>query len=530
MDILGTLVRGVLLATAVVIGARLIVFLVPRKTPGPLPPGPKGLPFVGNIRDLPTHGGREWEHWLKLKDTYGPISSVSALGKTLVILHSPELALELYDKKSSIYSSRTTFVFADYAGWTALMPILPYDKVHRYHRKLAHVMIGTERTIAPYTELQEVETHRFLLRVLEKPEGFLDHIRTNAGAIILKMVYGYTVERDGPDPLVELVDKALDNFAASTVPGSWFVDLIPALQYVPEWMPGTGWKKTGREFRKTMIKTVETPLRFARRKIAEGTAARSFISDFHKEKGDDLSQDDGVALKLVALAMYGGGADTTVTTISAFYLAMTLFPEVQRRAREEIDRVVGTDRLPALSDRANLPYIDAVVTEAWRWHPVTPMGVAHSTTADDVVMGYHIPKGAIVMSNVWWFLHDPTIYPDPNIFDPNRYLGAHPAPDPAIHAFGWGRRICPGRYFAVSSVWLAVARSLAVFEISKARDAAGQEIEPPVSFSPGIISRVAPFGATIRPRSERHEALIRRVEVTHPWEKGNADELEDVLA
>lgn len=74
------------------------------------------------------------------------------------------------------------------------------------------------------------------------------------------------------------------------------------VQYVPEWMPGTGWKKTGREFRKTMIKTVETPLRFARRKIAEGTAARSFISDFHKEKGDDLSQDDGVALKLVAVS------------------------------------------------------------------------------------------------------------------------------------------------------------------------------------------------------------------------------------
>lgn len=72
--------------------------------------------------------------------------------------------------------------------------------------------------------------------------------------------------------------------------------------YVPEWMPGTGWKKTGREFRKTMTKTVEMPLRFARRKIAEGTAERSFISDFLQEKGDVLSQDDEFALKLVSVS------------------------------------------------------------------------------------------------------------------------------------------------------------------------------------------------------------------------------------
>lgn len=80
---------------------------------------------------------------------------------------------------------------------------------------------------------------------------------------------------------------------------------------------------------------------------------------------------------------------------------MVLFPDVQRKAQEEIDRVVGTDRLPTFDDRENLPYIEAVLTEAWRWHTVGPLGVPHATSSEDVVNGYFIPKGSIIVTNVW---------------------------------------------------------------------------------------------------------------------------------
>lgn len=80
---------------------------------------------------------------------------------------------------------------------------------------------------------------------------------------------------------------------------------------------------------------------------------------------------------------------------------MTLFPKVQRKAQEEIDRVVGTSRLPTFSDRDSLPYINAVLMEAERWHPVVPMGLPHVAKAEDVVNGFYIPKGAILFSNVW---------------------------------------------------------------------------------------------------------------------------------
>ncbi|KAJ8120615.1 hypothetical protein ONZ43_g2722 [Nemania bipapillata] len=191
---------------------------------------------------------------------------------------------------------------------------------------------------------------------------------------------------------------------------------------------------------------------------------------------------------------------------------MTLFPEVQRKAQEEIDRVIGSSRLPTFSDRESLPYIDAVLQEAWRWHTVVPLSVPHTADRDDIVGGYYIPKGAAVFPNIWWFTHDPAVYPNPSEFDPSRYLGPNPAPDPINHIFGYGRRICP-----------------AVFNIGKGLDERGHEIEPTTKPGPGILSRLEAFKATIKPRSPQHAHLIRQVEELYPWEVSNAEEVQKIV-
>jgi cytochrome P450 len=79
---------------------------------------------------------------------------------------------------------------------------------------------------------------------------------------------------------------------------------------------------------------------------------------------------------------------------------MTLYPEVQHAAHEEIDRVVG-GRLPNFSDRENLPYINAIIKETLRWQPIGAMGLPHMTTQDDTYQGYHIPKGALLLPHIW---------------------------------------------------------------------------------------------------------------------------------
>jgi len=80
---------------------------------------------------------------------------------------------------------------------------------------------------------------------------------------------------------------------------------------------------------------------------------------------------------------------------------MIAFPEIQRKAQAEIDQVIGAGRLPGFQDRRNLPYIDAVVKELLRWHPAARMGLPHTTTKDDICDGYLIPKGALLLPNVW---------------------------------------------------------------------------------------------------------------------------------
>lgn len=88
--------------------------------------------------------------------------------------------------------------------------------------------------------------------------------------------------------------------------------------------------------------------------------------------------------------------------MQCFFLAMGMFPEVQRRAQEEIDREIGQNRLPTISDRAKLPYIEAVLLETLRWHPISPIPLAHVSEADDMYEGYFIPKGSMMLANVWY--------------------------------------------------------------------------------------------------------------------------------
>ncbi|KAK5174015.1 uncharacterized protein LTR77_001095 [Saxophila tyrrhenica] len=519
----------------------LTLLLQKRKSSIPLPPGPKPLPLVGNIRDLPPSGVREWEHWTKHKDLYeqGPISSISVLGTTIIILNSADAAFEhpftqLLEKRSH-HHSRPRMVFGgEMCGWDHLLVSQTDPNEVRELRKRIHQVIGTRSALGKFEELMEVEVERFLLRTMRRPEEVVGNVKTETGAIILKVAYGYTIEPEKRDPLIDIADRALAQFSAATVPGAWMVDVIPALRYLPDWVPGTAFKQTAREWKATFMDLAERPLSLVKRQMAENSHGGSYVSNLYGKAGDTVTAEEEERIKWSAAALYTGGADTSVSTMSLFFLAMVVNPEVQVKAREEIDRVVGSHKLPTFADRPRLPYIDAVVKECLRWHPIAPMGVPHVTTQDDVYQDYLIPKGGLLIPNIWYgrqfsklFTHDAQVYEDPMTFNPERFLSSPPPPDPQDFVFGFGRRICPGKLLAETSVWLTVAKSLAVFEISKGVEN-GVEVEPDIRFTPGIISHPMPFKASIKPRSKQHEDLILKVEAEHPWEESDAEKLQSL--
>jgi cytochrome P450 len=341
-------------------------------------------------------------------------------------------------------------------------------------------------------------------------------------AAILKMTYDYSIEPHKEDPLVKVVDEALGQFSEAAVPGKWIIDVMPWLEILPEWFPGVQSKKTARLWKKTTTAMVEEPYAYVKRQIELRSNDVSYVSKMLEQYESSPSPEEEHAIKWTAATLYGAGADTSVSTMTSFFLAMSVCPEVQKKAQEEIDRVVGNSRLPTFSDRENLPYVDAIVKEILRWLPVAPLGIPHAADEERMFEGYRIPKGAVLLPNVWWFTHDPATYHEPMQFKPERYFEPYNEPPPDNVIWGYGRRICAGRVFADASIYLTCVQSLAVFDVRKAVDEMGKEIEPEIELQGGAIGHPAPFKCRISPRSEEHEALVNMAVSKYPWQESHA--------
>ncbi|EJD39100.1 cytochrome P450 [Auricularia subglabra TFB-10046 SS5] len=484
-----------------------VVFLKFRSTPK-LPPGPQGVPLLGNALSIPAeHPWLRFSAWSK---TYGDVVSLKALGQSIIILSSSEAVEDLLVKRGAIYSDRPRLVMAwELVGWGKSLPGLGYGERFRQYRKHTSRIIGA-RGAQSYIPQEEHATAAFLRRLIDSPENFEAHVRWVVAALILRLTYGYNAaERD--DHLVEVVETGMANFSLSTTPG-WIVDIVPAIRFLPAWLPGMGFLRQARIWSAEATAMIHEPFKFVKSQLESGTARHSFsASMLQGEDGSGVAPHEEDIIMWIAGSLYGGGADTTASSDLSFFLAMTLYPDVQRKAQEEIDALTGGERLPVYADRARLPYIDALVKEIHRWHPIGPLGLPHYVAQADEYRGWSIPAGSIVIANIWHLLHDPEKYPDPMKFDPERYLRAAPPginEDPKSSAFGFGRRECPGKYIADSSVWLLVAMTLAAFDISKAVDGNGKPITPQENYASGTISHPLPFKCDIKLRSAKWDQLI----------------------
>ena len=130
--------------------------------------------------------------------------------------------------------------------------------------------------------------------------------------------------------------------------------------------------------------------------------------------------------------------------MKSFFLAMVLNPKAMKKSQEELDRVVGKGELPDFSHKDSLPYIDALIKELLRWSPPVPLSIPNRAMQDDYYRGYFIPRGTTVIQNVWAICRDPNVYPDPEAFNPDRFLKdgkINPLVfNPEDRVFGAGRR------------------------------------------------------------------------------------------
>ncbi|KAJ8519138.1 hypothetical protein ONZ45_g3868 [Pleurotus djamor] len=450
----------------------------------PLPPGPPGEFLLGHLRRIPESRPEFlYTEWSK---TYGDIVYFTMIGRPMIILNSVKVAIDLLEQRSALYSDRPNLTVYELLGWEATAAFLRYGPRFRKHRKLLHQQLAPH--VCPkFQHMQAQNAHLLVAGLMESNDGKYDHLLSRfSTAIAMRIAYGHQIVSDN-DEYIKLSNAHISSMSESGNPGANPVDFFPFATSLP-----------GFPERIVLMSRGSGDHRLLSYKTSRSTELGLNIPT--QEHLEDMRGTAGV--------IYAAGAGTTWSELAMFFVIVLLHPHIQERGQEEIDRVVGRDRLPTFEDFDKLPYVGGLVEELFRWHPIAPLGIPHRTTADDVYQGMFIPKGSYVFANAYAMSLDENMYKDPKTFNPLRYLpksiGGNEEP-PFTAAFGFGRRICPGRHLATSSIWIAVATILATLSITPTT--ARTPID--VTYGAGLTRHPEELPCEISPRSHESKKLVR---------------------
>lgn len=479
-----------------------------------MPPGPMPWPIVGNTLMLPDN--KPWIWFEELSKRYNaPLITVWIGRNPTIWINDAWAASELFDKRAGIYSSRPRMlVFAELgAGQSNLVNMYTASPEQRerwrVHRKLMHHGVGIQQ-VRRYREFQNNESRVVAYHLLKTPGDYVKHFERYATSVVSIIAFGSRVE-SSTDPIITEVIAGMHLAADLNVPGKTFpmlMETFPFLARFPNaiapWKHGLGWKR-GLTFFYALADE-------AARKEGHDD---SFVKYLFREKDKyNLDEDE---ISSLAGNLFGAGSDTSSSTLITFILACCAFPETLVPAWDELDKVVGPHRSPSFEDEEKLPYVKALVKEVLRWRSVAIIGgQPHAPTQDDYYHGWLIPQGAWIQGNVWAIHHNEREFPDPDRFNPKRYLPGDPdsRPFPAERGymtFGWGRRVCSGQALAEQGTWITIARLLWGFNIEKKRRSDGSLVEVDIfNYTNGLNMRPRPFECSITPRSEEIRETMQR--------------------
>ncbi|KAH7012954.1 cytochrome P450 [Ilyonectria destructans] len=462
-----------------------------------MPPGPFPFPFFGNVGRVPaSKPWRTFDDWSKHYKS--PLLTLWNGTHPTVVINDCWTANELLDKRANIYSSRPHFILIGdlLDSTTTNQTMLPYGDTWRLHRKIMHGAVGSQ-AVRSYRSFQANESKLLAQDLLENSgkENYVDFIERYSCSVVTIIGWGRRISHTG-DYLAQIAISFVQGAALGN-PCQYIIESYPWLAKLPAWLyplPSILWNSGQKSLKYFYALSVEgaeaNEENFAKRLLRE-----------REEHGLNYKEIATLTANLV-----GGGVDTTTSTIMTFLFAMCVFPDVQRKAQEEIDRVIG-DRVPDWSDEDHLPYTKALVTEVYRWRSVFVLGgPPHAPIQDDFYDGFLIPKGTTIIGNVWAMHRNPRDYPDPDNFRPERFMdGAERRPHPTkkgLTPFGWGRRQCSGQPLAEQGIWFTAVELLWAFKMRAVDDKGNDRKLDIFAFNDSPVSRPLPFKMEFKPRSE----------------------------
>ena len=475
------------------------------KLKGKLPPSPfLSFPIIGHLYlfKKPLH-----RSLARLASEYGPVLYLRMGSRPVLLLSSPS-AVEECLVRNDVFVDRPRLLPGKHGGNNYTnMAWSPYGDHWKNLRRIAAVEILSPNRLQILSGIRAEVARSFIRRIMKASSE-------NGGVVEMKSaIFGLTL-----DNMMRMLmgksnyEEASEGNEASRrfqqiVEGSFRVsgvnnleDFLPILKWFRVFLgsPEDFMRKLTKEKNEFMRGLMKEHRELEREdKLSDGRKRAMIHVLLSLQKEDPQYYSDDMIGSLI-LALFQGGTDTSAATVEWVLSLLLNNPEVMKKAQAEIDTNIGHNRLVEESDKNNIPYLQNIINETLRMYPTGPIGLPRESRNDSQVGDYHIPKGSMLIYNIWAIQNDPEIWDEPRIFRPERFDGVEGTRLGCKYMpFGTGKRICPGEHLASKVIWLAVAILIQCFEWERFdKELITMEESGGVS-----LTKVVPLKVKCRPRS-----------------------------
>ncbi|XP_059303698.1 flavonoid 3'-monooxygenase [Lycium ferocissimum] len=439
-----------------------------KRHPLPLPPGPKPWPIIGNIVHL---GPKPHQSTAAMARTYGPLMHLKMGFVDVVVAASGSVAAQFLKTHDANFSSRPPNSGAKHLAYNYHdLVFAPYGPRWRMLRKICSVHLFSAKALDDFRHVRQDEVKtltRALASAGQTPVKLGQLLNVCATNALARVMLGKRVFADGSSG----IDPQAEEFKSMCVEmmvlaGVFNIgDFIPALDCLDIQGVAAKMKKLHVRFDAFLTSILEEHKgkRFGETKKEQGDLLSTLIS-LKNEDDDNGGKLTDTEIKALLLNLFVAGTDTSSSTVEWAIAELIRNPRILAQAQQEIDKVVGKNRLVMESDLAQLTYLEAIVKETFRLHPSTPLSLPRIASESCEINGYFIPKGSTLLVNVWAIARDPNEWADPLEFRPERFLPGGEKPkvdvkgnDFEVIPFGAGRRICAGMSLGIRMVQLMTA-------------------------------------------------------------------------
>ncbi|XP_006270110.2 cytochrome P450 1B1 isoform X2 [Alligator mississippiensis] len=478
------------------------------------PPGPFAWPLIGNAAQL---GSTPHLAFTRLARAYGDIFQLRLGTWPVVVLNGEQAIRQALVRQGATFAGRPPFPSFQLVSGGRSLAFSTYSELWQLHRRVAQGMVRSFSTGGAGAR-HRLEQHllaeaQALLRLLawgSSGGAFVDPARSLVVAVanvMSALCFGHRYSHSDSE-FLRLVGRN-EQFGQAVGAGS-LVDVLPWLRCFPS--PVRAAYAAFRELNRDFYGFVRAKFVQHHGSLHPGAAPRDMMDAFIR-----LQQEQPrLPLEHVPATVtdiFGASQDTLSTALQWLLLFLIRYPKVQAKLQEEIDKIVGRDRLPSAEDQPHLPYVMAFLYESLRFSSFVPVTIPHATTADTCLMGYLIPKDTVIFVNQWSVNHDPAKWSNPEDFDPSRFLDERGFLNKdltsSVMIFSLGKRRCIGDELSKMQLFLFTS----IF-VHQCNFTANPNEDPKMDFTYGLTIKPKPFtvNVTLRDSLDLLDSAVQRLQ------------------